>query len=107
MPKNQPMKKLLLFVALLTFSLAGLAQAPAAAPPKDTTKIWTIHGQNTLLINQSSFTHWAAGGTNAFAANVVFDYDFNYKRDKWSWDNNAIAGFGESKQNGVGWRKND
>jgi hypothetical protein len=101
------MKKLLLFAILLSISLVGFAQAPAATPPKDTTKIWTIHGQNTLLINQSSFSHWAAGGTNAFAANVVFDYDFNYKKDKWSWDNKAIAGFGESKQNGVGWRKND
>ncbi|MEO6850086.1 MAG: DUF3078 domain-containing protein, partial [Mucilaginibacter sp.] len=81
------------------------AQAPAAIP--DTTHIWTIHGQNTILMSQSSFSHWASGGTNAFAANLVFDYDFDYKKDKWSWDNKVIAGYGLSKQSGAGWRKND
>ncbi|MDB5137850.1 MAG: hypothetical protein JWP37_4453 [Mucilaginibacter sp.] len=100
------MKNTLLFLTLLCVSLAGYAQAPPAAPP-DTTRIWTIHGQNTFLINQSSFSHWAAGGGNAFAANVVFDYDFDYKKDKWSWDNKVIIGYGLSKENGIGWRKND
>ncbi len=75
--------------------------------PKDTVHPWTIHGQNTLLISESSFSNWAAGGTNAIAVNAVFDYDFDYKRDKWSLDNKAILGYGSSKQNGLGWRKND
>lgn len=100
------MKRILLLLTLLTASLAGFSQTTA----KDTTKkdtAWKIHGQNTFLINQSSFTHWAAGGANAFAANLVFDYDFNYKKDKWSWDNKVIVGYGLSKQAGTGWRKND
>ena len=100
------MKNFLLFLLFLIFSASVFAQTPAT-PSKDTTKIWTIHGQNTFLINQSSFNHWAAGGTNAFAANVVFDYDFDYKKGKWSWDNKAIVGYGLSKQSGTGWRKND
>ena len=100
------MKRTLLLLTLLIASLAGFSQTTT----KDTTKkdtLWKIHGQNTFLINQSSFTHWAAGGANAFAANVVFDYDFNYKKDKWSWDNKVIVGYGMSKQAGTGWRKND
>jgi hypothetical protein len=100
------MKNFLLFVLMSVCSITAFAQTPAAAP-KDTTKIWTIHGQNTFLINQSSFNHWAGGGTNSVAANLVLDYDFNYKKDKWSWDNKTIAGYGLSKQNGTGWRKND
>lgn len=75
--------------------------------PQDTTKRWTTHGENTLLINQSSFSNWAAGGVNAFAANLLFNYDFNYKKDKWSWDNKVILGYGWSKQGDVGVRKND
>ncbi|SHN10929.1 DUF3078 domain-containing protein [Mucilaginibacter sp. OK098] len=98
------MKQTLLIAAFLFICLAGYSQA---APPKDTTKVWTIHGQNTLLINQSSFSNWAAGGVNSVAANIVLDYDFNYKKGVWSWDNKAIAGYGISKQNGTGWRKND
>ncbi|MDB4923446.1 DUF3078 domain-containing protein [Mucilaginibacter sp.] len=98
------MKQTLLIAAFLFICLAGYSQA---APPKDTTKVWTIHGQNTLLINQSSFSNWAAGGVNSVAANITLDYDFNYKKGVWSWDNKAIAGYGISKQNGTGWRKND
>ena len=101
------MKQYLLIFALAFISLGGYAQTTAPAPVKDTTKIWTIHGQNTLLINQSSFSNWAAGGVNSIAANIVLDYDFDYKKGKWSWDNKAIAGYGLSKQNGIGWRKND
>ncbi|MFI5161272.1 MAG: DUF3078 domain-containing protein [Sphingobacteriales bacterium] len=102
------MKRTLLLFALLAAVSSAFAQTPAA--PKDTTKkdtLWKIHGVNTILINESSFTHWAAGGANAFAANVVFDYDFDYKKDKWSWDNKVIVGYGLSKQAGTDWRKND
>src|SRR6195952_4816020 len=93
------------------FGITAYAQTPAPATPPpplpDTVKVWKIHGQNTLLINQSSFSNWAAGGVNSVAANIVLDYDFNYKRGKWSWDNKVILGCGISKQNGTDWRKND
>lgn len=102
------MKKILLLLAIVLSGVAGYAQGTNPPPkPPDTVKIWTIHGQNTFLINQSSFNHWAAGGVNSVAANLVLDYDFNYKKDKWSWDNKVIFGYGLSKQNGTGWRKND
>jgi len=101
------MKKTLLLAFLGCLSVAGYAQTTTQAAPADTTHVWTIHGQNTLLINQSSFSNWAAGGQNSLAANIVLDYDFDYKKDKWSWDNKVILGYGLSKQNGLGWRKND
>ena len=98
------MKRSLLVFCFLCLSAAVFAQTPAK---KDTTKIWTIHGQNTILIAQSSFNNWAAGGVNSFAGNVLFDYDFDYKKGNWSWDNKAIVGYGLSDQTGLGWRKND
>ena len=73
------MKQPLLLLTFLCLSIAGFSQAPAPVK-KDTTPIWTIHGQNTILLNQSSFSNWAAGGVNSFALNVVFDYDFDYKK---------------------------
>jgi hypothetical protein len=60
-----------------------------------------------VLINQSSFKNWASGGQNSVAANVLFDYDFDYKKNKWSLDNKVILGYGLSKQDGTDWRKND
>jgi hypothetical protein len=102
------MKRTLLLFALLFATFSAFSQATPA--PKDTTKkdtLWKIHGQNTVLINQSSFSNWAAGGANSVAINLVFDYDFDYKKGNWSWDNKAIVGYGLSKQNGTDWRKND
>jgi len=98
------MKQSLLILSFLGLSLAGFSQTTA---PKDTTHAWTIHGQNTILISQSSFSNWSAGGVNAFSGNVVFDYDFDYKRGNWSWDNKTILAYGLSDQTGLGWRKND
>jgi hypothetical protein len=98
------MKRSLLIFFFLCLSAAAFAQTPAKP---DTTKLWTIHGQNTVLIAQSSFNNWAAGGVNSFAGNVLFDYDFDYKKADWSWDNKAIVGYGLSDQTGLGWRKND
>src|SRR6201996_2583004 len=102
------MKKLLLTTSLfIALGPAAFAQAPAATPAKDTTHYWTIHGVNTLLVNQSSFKDWAAGGVNSVALNAEMDYDFDYKKDKWSWDNKVILGYGLSDVTGLGWRKND
>lgn len=102
------MKRILLLAACSIISVTAFAQTAAA--PKDTTKkdtAWKIHGQNTILINESSFSNWAAGGVNSVALNALFDYDFDYKKGNWSWDNKTIVGYGLSKQNGFGWRKND
>jgi len=89
-----------LCASMLLASSAVLAQ-------EDTTKIWTITGENTFLINQSSFSNWAAGGVNSFAGNLVLNYDFNYKKDKWNWDNKVLAAYGQTFQKETDWRKND
>lgn len=88
----------------LLFSMGVNAQVD---PTQDTTKVWTITGENTFLINQSSFSNWAAGGVNSFAGNIIFNYDFNYKKDKWSWDNKVLAAYGQTFQKETDWRKND
>ena len=52
---------------LSAFSIATYAQQEGA----DSTRLWTIKGENTFLINQSSFSNWAAGGVNSFAGNLM------------------------------------
>ncbi|WP_262246068.1 DUF3078 domain-containing protein [Parapedobacter soli] len=96
------MKKTL---SLLCVALATTWYARAQETEADTA--WKVSGENTLLLNQSSFSNWAAGGINSFAANLIFNYDFNYKKNKWSWDNKVIAAYGLTKQKSIGWRKND
>jgi len=100
-------KKLQILIAGCSLLFTGLQAAAQQPTVIDTTKRWMIHGEHTFLVNQSSFSNWSAGGVNSFAANLVLNYDFNYKKEKWSWDNKAILGYGLSKQTGIGVRKND
>ncbi|UIR54567.1 DUF3078 domain-containing protein [Sphingobacterium sp. SRCM116780] len=99
------MKKIQLLLFALTILFVTKVQAQDVAI--DSTKNWKIHGENTFLINQSSFSNWAAGGVNSFAGNIMLNYDFNYKKDKWSWDNKVIAAYGQTFQKETDWRKND
>jgi len=101
------MKLTLLLLFFLGISVSGFSQISTAKDTAHKDTLWKIHGQNTFLLSQSSFSNWAAGGVNSFAGNLVLDYDFDYKKAYWRWDNKVILGYGLSDQTGLGWRKND
>lgn len=58
---------------------------------------WNKKGKFTLLANQSSFNNWLAGGQNNIAVNANINYDFNYKKDKNTWQNKLIVAYGITK----------
>lgn len=87
------MKKKLLFLFSLFGMLSANAQDPVAAV-QDTLGPWITKGNATLLFNQSTFSNWVAGGENNIAATIGVNYDFNYKKADWSWDNKVIASYG-------------
>jgi hypothetical protein len=87
------MKKKLLFLFSLFGMLSANAQDPVAAV-QDTIGPWITKGNATLLFNQSTFSNWVAGGENNIAATIGVNYDFNYKKADWSWDNKVIASYG-------------
>ncbi|MFK5981806.1 MAG: hypothetical protein QM499_02740, partial [Flavobacteriaceae bacterium] len=61
------MKKLLL-LSFLFISIIGFAQDADDTTGDDEVKEgWTKSGKITLLINQSAFSNWQAGGDNNFA----------------------------------------
>lgn len=91
----------------LAFTLLSGCIISVSAQENLEEKNWKISGENTFLINQSSFSNWASGGINSFSGNLMLNYDFNYKKDKWSWDNKVIGAYGLSNQKSLGWRKND
>jgi hypothetical protein len=86
------MKRILLIFAV-TLGWSAYAQDDAT-PVVDTTKYWTKKGTLTALFNQSTFDNWLAGGENNISGTVGVNYDFNYKKDLWSWDNKIIASYG-------------
>lgn len=70
-------------------------------------KKWSGEGRFTLLFNQSAYSNWISGGENAIAANFVVNYDFNYKKGNWKWDNKIISSYGASYLENQGYRKTD
>lgn len=95
-------KASLLLFAL--WSMTAVAQettteAAEAAVQPDTVKAWKSKGNFSLLLNQSSFSNWAAGGENNISGTVGVNYDLNYKKDDWTWDNKLIASYGLVKTN--------
>lgn len=88
--------KRIICLMTLAFGLVANGQ-DAANPTVDTTKVWTKKGTLTALFNQSTFDNWLAGGENNISGTVGVNYDFNYKKDDWSWDNKVIASYGMVK----------
>lgn len=81
--------------AIILLCIFGMITAQAQEEVKpDTTKAWTHKGNFSLLFNQSNFRNWSAGGENNISGNVSVNYDFNYKKDDWTWDNKVIASYG-------------
>ena len=95
------MKKVLLSVSLL-FALSSYAQEQ---PVQDSTKAWSIIGQNTLMLNQSAFSNWVAGGANNIGWQAGANYNMTYEKDKDLWENLIILGYGMNNTQGVGNRK--
>ncbi|WP_395066628.1 DUF3078 domain-containing protein [Flavobacterium sp.] len=68
---------------------------------------WVKKGTFTFLANQASFNNWLAGGQSNISGNIGLNYDFNYKKDSWNWDNKVIAGYGLTKIKGQEMQKSD
>ncbi|WP_194851676.1 DUF3078 domain-containing protein [Nonlabens antarcticus] len=88
-----------LFTILFFFIISGVtAQDDDSEKQKEG---WTKEGAFQLLINQSAFNaEWTGGGTSSIAGNAGVNYNFNYLKDRTSWDNKIIAEYGITKQDG-------
>ena len=69
-------------------------QETAAPVAADTTSAWTKKGTASLLFNQSTFDNWLPGGENNISGNIGINYDINYAKGDWTWDNKIIASYG-------------
>lgn len=96
------MKKIIL---LSVFLIGQIFYAQETEVKKDT--LWTKKGTIAVLGSQSSFSQWQAGGSNNLAINGALNYDINYKKDDWVWDNKFIASYGINKLKGEDHKKTD
>ncbi len=89
------MKKFILILALIS-QFHNLSAQDSTEELSDTA-VWTKGGTFTFLLNQSTFENWVAGGVSSVSGAVGVNYDFNYIKKDWSWDNKIIAAFGITK----------
>ena len=93
----------LLAIAILFGALTITAQDKKDEPKEG----WKKEGNISFLFNQSAFNNWLAGGTNNISGTLGLNYDFNYLRGDWTWDNKIIASYGLTKLRGQGAQKTD
>lgn len=79
----------------------------AFSQKNDSIKKWSVLGKATFLFNQTTFSNWTSGGENSIAGNIGLNYNFNYKKKGWNWDNKIISSFGLSHLENNGYRKTD
>ena len=96
------MKKVLLILTCLGLQTTFAQETEVV---KDST--WVMKGNIAVLGSQSSFSQWQAGGSNNLALNGSLNYDINYKKGDWAWDNKFIASYGISKLKGQEKQKTD
>jgi hypothetical protein len=89
------MKKIILLF-VLSIQLQSLYAQETPIENAETTA-WSRSGTFTFLLNQSAFENWVAGGVSSVSGTVGVNYDINYLKGNWSWDNKIIASFGITK----------
>jgi hypothetical protein len=100
------MKRLL---AMLTSSLIMLfsshsGQAQFVKP--DSLSHWKKKLVFNFNVNQAAFSsNWKGGGINSIGLNSLFNYRFNYAKDRISWDNTIDMLYGFVNNEGQGFRK--
>ncbi len=95
------MKKL--FTLLFVLSFVAISAQDKEAPKEG----WKKGGNFSVLLNQSSFKNWVAGGDNTVAGNLNVNYDANLLKGDWTWDNKLIVGYGLASSEAKGQIKTD
>ncbi|MDR1730406.1 MAG: DUF3078 domain-containing protein [Prevotellaceae bacterium] len=93
------MKKFILIAFAML--LAGVA---AAQEIPDTT-YWKEKGVAGINLAQTSLSYWAAGGERSFAADAMFNFNLDYKRDRNFWQNRLELAYGINNSETKGRRK--
>lgn len=95
------MKKIL-FLAVAFLGVSAFSQE---AIETDSTKHWSVQGQNTLMLNQAAFSNWIGGGANNIGWIAGTNYNMTYEKNKDLWENIVVIGYGQNNTKGVGNRK--
>lgn len=95
------MKRLIVSFVFVMILSPVFAQEEGEDEKEEHKKGWKGSGNFALMFSQAAFNNdWQGGGTNNYAGDLSIDYELDYKKDLFTWDNNFIDEFGITKQNG-------
>lgn len=96
------MKNLILLAVLFSGLLSSQEKVTAEV---DSTKNWSIQGQNTLMLNQAAFSNWIGGGANNVGWIAGTNYNLTYEKGNDLLENVVVLGYGQNNTQGLGTRK--
>src|SRR5690606_2694667 len=84
---------------ITAFAIFGIIAANAQETKTDTlAQGWSKSGNASLIFSQSAFnTEWQGGGTSNYSLNAAVNYNFNYRKEDFTWDNRIVAEYGVTK----------
>ena len=89
--------KLLLLIALF-FSIQISAQDAEPPTTDSIPKYWTVTGGVGFMINQVGLYRWQGGGEPSFSGTLLYKGNFNYKKEKITWDSYVDLAYGLIQQ---------
>ena len=93
------MKRITLIFFIVLASFAIKAQEADTA--------WKVTSDISLLMSQSSFTNWSAGGENSLTLNGYFNFYAGYNKGRVKWENMLGLAYGQTKTGKFEFRKNE
>ena len=85
------MKKICVTFLMAAVMFTAFAEGEDAAPESN----WTKKANAALQFTQGFVSkNWYKGGESNFALLATLDYTFNYKKNRWAWDNDIEAKLG-------------
>ena len=99
------MKKFILSACTLFSFFVGFSQDTEDESVE--TEGWKRSGKVNILINQSAFSNWTAGGENNISGTIGLNYDINYFSENITWDTKFIVAYGMSKNEDEDQKKTD
>ena len=99
--KQQPTLSLNKGPLLLCFALLFIGNIHAQTEASDSLPKWKHERKLNVLLNQSSFHNWLAGGVNNYSGTLKLDYELAYTSTQWSWSTTLDAALGYAKTQGI------
>jgi hypothetical protein len=99
-----------LVLLLLSFNLSAHVEKDTLVPVKKEiikTSQWAFKKSIGLLMTQTAFVNWSAGGQNSIAGITTIDIEFNYEKNRLFWNNHVKSRFGLNKEEGSDTQKTD